>query len=932
MIEYRFIDFKNNLIDRIVSDHKQEKTAIFFPSNKSRNLAMNALQKESGFKRIDLYTLEDLNKLALLNEKPLLQDAKRTLLFYQSLSDDIKSKYHLMDYFNSLNFMNQVLNLFSELSEENVQLEEINSTLIEQGYLSDWQMSFWQDLLSVRESYYNRLRDTNFADQIFLKLNIKSIEIFFSDYDNIVFANQFYFTNREKEVIKILAEKNLSVYMWYQFPEDLLDKTSLNVKPFMLQDLLPKKDKIDNKISIYNCPNDFVMLLEGIKIIENNNIKDIVDFDFYKNDWFSLLSNNKFNLPQSYSFENSELFNFMKILLNLFESRVYSNEAKKYFLPLQQVYKAFNYSYFYKYFFNTVNEDNNNKIQLAFRELALRNYLYFDAQCIDFITDDETVIALSNFNKLFNKLLSIQNLNNFIAVFDHNDGILLSKIINQDNLDKTDILEQFYEVLSNLSSIEELSIVQSWKEVFCKKPLIISILRFFLESVKGIMVSFKSENQGLISFNTLVDTRNLSYEKIIYFHLTEGILPKSKAIDFLFTEAQRKILGLKTYEDIRLREKYYFFRNILNTQESHLFCIENEDDNIEKSSFVEELLIYLKDNCTERNHIDTGYKPFFLELLKEQQHIKKNYNLDSKRLSKLEFYLLPSDINNDLGIEKKIVLNTYSLTELITDPMAWYINSHLKFKNLIQPETDRLNPKIIGIITHELIENLYRKKTKEYNKTLIFEKFLEAFNNEYLDEVYCDLIFKKNTLKFPHDFSGKYFHNILFPIVKKNLITFFEEKQFTDISRNSEVYMEYSIPETKLLTFNNISVFLRGKPDLLIQDEKKFFIIDFKTGKLQKEQLILYKYLIQQNFVTTQDLDFNLNFLSLINYESLSHQNHKDEDIEKIKDKLRLTLDLIFKHGYYYPENKTKRLNFEEISRINIFRKDKPDFWSDLGE
>jgi len=927
MMEFKFTGFDVNIIEEIVKFHNTENTAIFFPSNKSRNIAMSVLQKISGFKKIDLYTLEDINKLALLSDKPLLNDVKRTLLFFLSIPDDLKKAYNLTDYFGASKFLNQVLTLFQELNEELVDYRIIEDKLLSEGYFADWQKAYWNDLLVMRRRYQEYLESISYTDTIFVSHNLNCLDIFFEGYENIVFANQFYLTNVEKRIISYIDNHDKHIYMWYQCLEGLFNKEDLSFNDFSLKDLIGSSGKCHNKFYIYNCPNEFSMLMQGITTIEEKKIKNLVDFDFYENDWFNYLSNSKFSLPQSYLSEKSEIHNFLKTVLNLLDSLVYVKESQNFMIPLKKVFEAFNYSYFREYFISNETENINNRVKLVFRQLAQKNFLYFDKTCLDLIQDEEVLNAFKGFYDLLNSLLQIKSLNELINLFEVNEGIFISKIINHNNLKYTDILENFYEALSNLSTIEDFGIINNWSDIFGRKPIIVSLLKFLIDNIKDSLISFKSETQGEIVFNTLVDTRNLFYDKILYFHLIEGVLPKSKAIDFMFTESQRKMLGLKTYNDIRQREKYYFFRNILNTQENHLFCIENEDENIERSSFVEELLIYLKDNCLEYHCVDEGYSDFFKAITKQKSDYLINYNRDLSKLSDLDFYLIPSDFQTDFGVEKQITLSTYSLAELINDPMQWFIRYNLKFNNYLQPEEDRLNPKNIGILTHQFIESIYLKQVKKYSNLLKYKQLLEAINEDNLNEVYNDLIQNKFLLKFPHDFSGKYFHNIIFPVVRNNIITFFRDKSLADISKNSIVLMERLLPKVKLLQVEGIDIFLTGKPDLLIQDKEKFYIIDFKTGKLQKSQLILYKYLIQQNFESVSELEFSLYFLSLIKYEKLNQNQLGKNNIEEIIERLEKTLKLINSYGYFYPESKTKQISFSEISRIDIFRKDRPDFW-----
>lgn len=928
MIEFRFVSFKENLIEYVLKDCKSLKTAVIFPSNKSRNLGVEYLQRGSAFIETDLYTMEDLQKLAVLSEKPLVQDAKRFLLFYTSIVPAIREKYNLTDYFSSVRFISQVLDLFNELNEEGINFEDVENKLVESCFFTDWQREFWADLLELRNGYFKTLQSSPFSDIIFNTSNYECVMSFFDIYDKIVFANQFYFTEREKEIIRRISGENKKVILYFQMPESLFDQDKLSFKDFGLKDLLASEDNIDLNISVFSVPNRFSMLYNSLKILSENQVKNIVDFDFYNNEWFNFLSNKKFSLPQSFSIVNTEIFDFFKLLHSVSDALVYVKEIGSYLLPLEKVYEAFNYINFRDYFCKSQDKESLNlRLQRVFRDLSLNNYLYFNEDVITRISDDEIKESMLKFNGLLTRLIKIEQMSDFIEMIDSSDGLIISEICSLQTLNSTDILEKFYESLSNIFAIEDFAIISDWKDIFTSRPVIRDILRFFIDYLKPAMVSFKTESQGDIHFNTLVDTRNLSFDKIMFFNLTEGVLPKAKSVDFLFNERQRQVIGLKTYDDVRLREKYYFFRCVLNCREAYMFCIDNEDENCEKSSFLEELLIYMPKHTKSVKCDDTGYLDFYSQMMDCVYDEVRNKKNDDK-LSKLDFYLIPSDFKTDFIDENRIILNTYTFMEIIDDSMLWYIKSNLKFKDFVQVAGDRLNPRFAGILTHVFIERIYLKISKNKKSEIRFEDFVNALNDKNLDEIYYELLYGDFLLKFPHDFSGKYFHTILYPVIKYNLINFFKNTKIAEISKEAKMSMEFNIPKTLFLKTDTYEVYINGKPDLFIKDKNKHYIIDFKTGNVKKEQLTLYKWLLDSNAINNDNIEYELYFLSLLSYETSTEQKNTDKHLLSLRKILKERLELIFNYGYYYPKSISKRQAYASISRVNILKKDKPDIWS----
>ncbi|MCL2063913.1 MAG: PD-(D/E)XK nuclease family protein [Candidatus Cloacimonetes bacterium] len=941
MINFKFIAIQENLIEKIFQNEIKDKTIIVFPNNNSRNIGLEILQTEWKFQDILLLTMEDIYNLLSLTDKPCLQDAKRLLMFYQSLNSEIKEKYNLTDYFSFISFGNSFFGLFQELREESISLEIVEEKLYYQGFLTEWQSATWQDMLLMRKEYEIYLQNTDYNDIIFTETNFEAAKEYLSGYDNIVFANQFYFSESEKTMLKLLSEKK-EVTLYFQMSEDMVDKQNFKVKDFFSYQFIDNK-RI-KKLHLYSAANDFAMLNRTIEVLETENIKTVVDYDFYKHSWFNFLSNEKFAKPQSYPFINSEIYRFFQGLLNIFSSVKYVVERKKYLFPLQEIF-----SYFvendYSALFSSEKVAKNDFIDF-FIKLSNKGYLYFDPFEISFLIKETSCPNIQNkfiyFADLIKKLLKIRQMNDLISLIDVEDGIMINSICNPDSLGYTDLAEIFYEILSNIHGIEDFGIVRDWKEIFPStpsQPIIINLLRFFVEFLKPSLVSFQSETQGQIKFCTLLDTRNIVYENLVFLNVTEGILPKAKSVDFLFNEKQREIIGLKTYDDIRQREKYYFMRLILSTRECHIFYTENEDENVEKSSFVEELEIIFPNIINRYQCEDKGY----VEMWEDKKfQVDKSFSKSVKDvISPIshDFCILPSSFDTDFQTPFVIKLNTYTISELIRDPFYWFINSNLGFKRFQYPVKDRLDNKILGIIVHTFLEkifllikaNIMNNQSEKGKRFISLGQYREGLNDKNLDEVYQELIYKQNIYKFPHDFSGKYFEKVLFPIVKKRIKSFFLESELVNISDNSIVNMEILIPETLFLETDDYKVFLSGKPDMVIttldnqaiSTQKINHIIDFKTGKEDKSQLYLYQWLLSKNTEESQSFEYDMRFFSIFNTAIIKPLQEEEEAIIKIQDKLKETLDICNKLGYFYPKLKSEKIKYFEISRIDLYQKTK---------
>ena len=86
----------------------------------------------------------------------------------------------------------------------------------------------------------------------------------------------------------------------------------------------------------------------------------------------------------------------------------------------------------------------------------------------------------------------------------------------------------------------------------------------------------------------LLETRALSFERVIVLDASDDVLPGARGTEMLIPQGMRESLGLETYHDREEMTEYYFMNLVEGAREVHLFFTENNKR--EKSRFVEKLL------------------------------------------------------------------------------------------------------------------------------------------------------------------------------------------------------------------------------------------------------------------------------------------------------------------------------------------------------
>jgi len=103
----------------------------------------------------------------------------------------------------------------------------------------------------------------------------------------------------------------------------------------------------------------------------------------------------------------------------------------------------------------------------------------------------------------------------------------------------------------------------------------------------------------------VLETRNIKFKRVLFLDLNEGVFPDTKE-DYLLPYHVRKDLGLPTYQD-RERLAHYYFNVLLNSaEEVYLFYINN--DNTERSRFIERLLWEIEKSNSKILEKSVNYK------------------------------------------------------------------------------------------------------------------------------------------------------------------------------------------------------------------------------------------------------------------------------------------------------------------------------------
>ena len=922
MLKFKYVNFDQDIINLIIDENKNENTLFLFPTVTSRNLAIKRYQNQWQFSNSDFMTLEDW-KYSLFHPKHrLLKEEKRSLAFFLSLDEENKKFFNITDYFSSIEIGNNFFSFWEEINEELVELNKISEAIEKKTTSGNWQINTFEQMLIIRENYQKFIAKLKFSDKIFsYKVDNYKVDnlLLNVEYDEIIVANQFYLTNLEKHLLKQMT----NVTMYYQIPPQILDTENLTMDHTFSAEMLTNIRT--KKITEIRTSDNFSMICSLFEQIQQNAPKAIIDFRFAKQSYSSFFSRDKFIANSSKSFTITSVYKFFYNIRKILENIIYRNNL--HLIPLHIFLEAIIADDFIKYFCDDAEHTKED----------ITNYLYylieFDYQYIDlelkFLDvsklEKESVTVLDKIMQFIVKahnLKSMVDFNSFIANFH------LENIITGTEADYSNLKEIFAQIKSDFAILDKLGIVDNWQKIFNHKKFAANVMKLFLDYMKAKTLRENLSEKRRLGITSLQDTRNLQYPKVFVLNVTEGILPPKRKVPFLLSENQRKILGLKTFEDIRLREKYYFYRLVAQSQEIVLFSNENEDENKEVSSFAEELRLHFDDIYKLINKLKFSFHNVYETYLGNNQlKVPKITNIE-------QFHKINFEQNYDIP-DKKINLSFYKWRDLKENPFIYYMHHQMQIKERPKEIKPDFSSKFMGNLTHEIFTLIWQRIIELYQGNKIHHNFLNT-NQNYVDDA-LKHIFSQNKemiYKIPYNYSTKYFNHIFLPILKKGIMGF-----FSFLHNNLDLSDKYItiFPETNktsncfLGKVNDFTVYLRGKADMRIESDKQKYIFDYKTGsnssskkKSFEEQLLMYEqiYYLAHKEELSQAVKSYLYFVEKQENHEIKYTKKKPKEqvIEEFKQQILQVIENMTTNGFVLGE---KTLKYEplDITRRDLKRK-----------
>ena len=860
------VSFLEKVIDEIYLKNNDPKhTCFVLPNRRSSVFFKRALLNRNSKTSFspDVYTIDDfIIKISELNE---LSHEKLLLILHEIVLDTSNKKDSFKDFFDwGKKFLNDV----SEIEQNLLNPIKILEELAEINKLQNWSETelvkkkkneFWSNLPKIYQKFRNKLLEIGCGT---------------------------------KGICYFEASRNLEYYK-----------------------------EGNSKL------NHFFIGLNALTISEESIINELIDFN--KGDIFwdidSQFLENKYHKSSHFIRKYKHNWNRYKTKEFKWVSKDYQDKKKikivscpNFIAQANQITASL----------NEINQLNNNHTAVVLGDESLigpyLNVNEYKAKDLDISVNKK--LDLTEFSKLINNIFSIQKEKNTFskAIFDDlfcNDlfkfffksylklKIQEKKVLNNlfiENSKSKDIIKNikgFFELISSKSekgSFYELQIhecnktlsrIENLIETFPALENKETLLKIITDKMEKVVLRYHPNQSGKIKIMGILESRCLNYENVVITSVNEGILPKGKTYDSLIPYDLKKKHGLLTHEERDAIYTYHFYRLIKRAKNIYLIYNSNNSGILgnEKSRFIHQL-----------------------ELDEKKETVFYNSNLTIENNMSEKYYAKTPEALKKL---KKLAVSGFSpsVVELyIKNPIDFYFKVLLSVRD--NDEESEHNPRVIGIVFHEILELLYNPYI---NQTLDEHKLLKIIRNI---EIVSKKVFLKNKLNFKEG-KGLIIFEIIKSAIKKML-----KMEIEDILLGAEIEiieLEKKLNCSLELESFGFPINIKGVIDRIDKRNGITRIVDYKTGsfnsteiklknvdccfeskKTKSMQLLFYSLMFLKNnpecdrlqvgLICMRDISKGLNKLGLKNLEQGYDYNIDKSVISKFEKNLENLITEIF--------------------------------------
>ncbi|RIJ42093.1 PD-(D/E)XK nuclease family protein [Pontibacter oryzae] len=528
-----------------------------------------------------------------------------------------------------------------------------------------------------------------------------------------------------------------------------------------------------------------------------------------------------YNVTMGLSFKGTPLYNLIDLLFEVHltgVTQLQNTGYKVYQYHHLSVTKLLTHPFIRRYelYLNDQAEQEqfHGMIQKVLDKMVKENRVLVTAQ---------ELLELSNHHPLFESLFRTwRDCDDIILAMYELIELLREVYTHGRNSIETEYLYIFYTLVKRLDTIFD-----------CRehKISVRSFRKFLYELISQTRLPFSGEPISEVQIMGMLETRALDFENLIILSVNENVLPAPKRQESLMPYDVLREFGLPTYAETEGTMAYNFYRLLQRAKRINLLYVLPSDTygSGEKSRFI----LQLQNDLALRN---PGITFRDLTAAVEQQETRK-YEQDiliaktpetiAQLRAELERGLYPSHFNMYVNCS-----------------LQYYFTRIAKMQEMDEVE-EQLGADQFGTIVHQVLEDFFRphEQSGEPIQAHHVEQMLQALPEKVKAE------FSKVTLGAKPERGMNY---LLYKVAVEVLDKYLQNLKRSDELPLYVLRLEETLSATLPVQVGDETIHVRvaGKADRIDLTGHELRVIDYKTGKVEQNQLRVKAEDLELHFLT----------------------------------------------------------------------------------
>ena len=326
-------------------------------------------------------------------------------------------------------------------------------------------------------------------------------------------------------------------------------------------------------------------------------------------------------------------------------------------------------------------------------------------------------------------------------------------------------------------------------------------------------VSFEGEPLNGLQIMGVLESRVLDFDTVIVTSMNEGKFPAGKSQNSFIPYDVKKELGLPTFKEKDAIYTYHFYH--LLQRAKNIYLIYN----------------------TENDGLDAGERSRFITQLEVEKQNNHHLTFDIYNPVLPATAYVPMLVPKSKAVMerlKEIAATGFSpsaLTSYIRNPIDFYFQKVLRIREVEEVE-ENIALNTLGTIIHETLKTLYEPFIGKFVSETDILNCFKLLDDEVLKQF--KLVYKEGEIK-----KGR---NLLaFEVAKRNVSNFLRME--LEAIKNGDAIKIIAIEKTFQRELKHpalpFPVLIKGNVDRIELRNGKIRIIDYKTGKVEKANVLL---------------------------------------------------------------------------------------------